>query len=221
MSVSHASVQPLELDGSRAARKRERHAERRRQILNSARTLLVRGGIENFTIAQVAAEASVSKPAVYYYFDSKEDLVCHLSLDVLAAERERLEFVLAGGGNAVDALSALIRARIDFFVQDPDSFRILHVWGPMLGLQPRLEASSQFVALMALVEGVAQRLAAERDRLRPATRVDAEKVPELAWAMSQGIIAAAALGPAHATDVSRVEELRDRACRWLLDSLVA
>jgi TetR/AcrR family transcriptional regulator len=220
MSVSDVSVQASDRDGRREARKRERHAERRRQIMQSARSLLVHQGIENFTIAQVAAVASVSKPAVYYYFESKEDLVCALSLEVLVAERARLERAVDDAESAVDALVALVRSRVDFYLEDRDSFRILHVWGPMLGLQSRLESSPQHAALLGLVVSLAQRLADERHRLRSSSRVVAAKVPELAWAMSQGIIAGTALGPTREGDVARMRELRDSACRWLLDSLV-
>jgi AcrR family transcriptional regulator len=188
--------------------------------MQSARSLLVQQGIENFTIAQVAQVASVSKPAVYYYFESKEDLVCELSLDVLVAERERLERVVNGASSAVDALTQLVRSRIDYFLEDRDSFRILHVWGPMLGLQERLESSPQHAGVIAVVARVAQRLSEERDRLRVSSRIEATRIAELAWAMSQGILAMTALGPAREADLSRAHELRDSACRWILDTLV-
>src|SRR5512133_3116708 len=126
MTVSDVIVQASERDGRREARKRERHAERRRLIMQSARALLVQQGIENFTIAQVAQVANVSKPAVYYYFDSKEDLVCELCLDVLSAERAWLERATSDVESAADALAALVAARVDFYLQDRDSFRILH-----------------------------------------------------------------------------------------------
>jgi TetR/AcrR family transcriptional regulator len=220
MSVSEVSVQASERDDRREARKRERHAERQRQILQSARSLLVLQGMENFTISQVAAVASVSKPAVYYYFDSKEDLVYALCLEVLVAEYEHLERVVNQTASAVDALAALVHTRIDFYLHDRDSFRILHVWGPMLGLQARIEASPEQAALLGLVTQVAARLAAEREPRRARLRVETLKVPELAWAMSQGIIATTVLGPMRGSDLARANELRDGACRWLLDSLV-
>jgi TetR/AcrR family transcriptional regulator len=220
MSVSDVSIQTSERDDRREARKRERHAERRRLIMQSARSLLVLQGIENFTIAQVAAVASVSKPAVYYYFDSKEDLVYALSVEVLVAERAQLERIVNDATSAVDALAALVRSRIDFYVHDRDSFRILHVWGPMLGLQARLDSSPQHAALLGLVTRIAARLVAEREQKRVPSRVEAVKVPALAWAMSQGILAMTVLGPTRERDLARTSELRDGACRWLLDSLV-
>jgi TetR/AcrR family transcriptional regulator len=220
MSVSDVVVQASERDGRREARKRERHAERRRLIMQSARSLLVQEGIENFTIAQVAAVANVSKPAVYYYFESKEDLVCELSLDVLAAERARLEPVIEEASSPAEAIAALVRTRIDFYLEDRDSFRILHVWGPMLGLQPRLEVAPQQQALFELVQRVAKRLSEDKTRVRATARVEAGRVAELAWAMSQGIIASNALGAARDEDLQRARELRDSACRWILDSLV-
>lgn len=220
MSVSNASVQASDSDARREARKRERHAERQRLILQSARSLLVRQGIENFTIAQVAAVASVSKPAVYYYFNSKEDLVLALSMDVLVAERAVLEDVIDAEARAADAVAALVRARVDFYVNDRDSFRILHVWGPILGLQGRLEASPEHAALFGLIARIAGRFAMEPAGSRLSASVDANKLVELAWAMSQGIIAMTVLGPAGDAEQTRAIELRDGACRWLLDSLV-
>lgn len=220
MSVSQLSIQASGRDDRREARKRERHAERTRLILQSARSLLVVQGIENFTIAQVAATASVSKPAVYYYFDSKEDLVYALCREILEAEHVLLERFFIQAATAVDALVAIVRSRIDFYVHGRDSFRILYVWGPMLGLQARIEASPEHAALVGLVSRVAARLSAEREKARAPSRVEVMKVPELAWAMSQGIIAAIVLGPTRASDVARAGELRDSACRWLLDSLV-
>jgi AcrR family transcriptional regulator len=188
--------------------------------MQSARSLLVHQGIENFTVAQVAAVANVSKPAVYYYFDSKEDLVFELSLEVLTAEYQRLERAITDAESGVDSLVALVRTRIDFYMEDRDSFRILHVWGPVLGLQPRVEGSAQHAALRTLLARVSERLSADRSRFRPTSRVDVAKVPELGWALSQGIVAAMAVGPEREGDAARVADLRDSACRWLLDSLV-
>jgi AcrR family transcriptional regulator len=220
MTLSDVTVQASERDGRREARKRERHAERRRLIMQSARSLLVHQGIENFTVAQVAAVASVSKPAVYYYFDSKEDLVCELSFEVLTAEHQRLERIVNAAESGVDALVGLVRTRIDFYMEDRDSFRILHVWGPVLGLEPRIESSPQYAALRALLNRVSVRLLEERTKLRATSRVDLTKVPDMAWALAQGIIAALAVGPARDGDIEKARELRDSACRWLLDSLV-
>ncbi|MGC4064558.1 MAG: TetR/AcrR family transcriptional regulator [Polyangiaceae bacterium] len=188
--------------------------------MQSARSLLVHQGIENFTVAQVAAVASVSKPAVYYYFDSKEDPVCELSFEVLTAEHQRLERAVGDAESEIDALVRLVRTRIDFYMEDRDSFRILHVWGPVLGLQPRIEASPQYAALRVLLSKVGERLNEVKNPNRAPTRVDVSKLPELGWALSQGIIAAMAVGPAREGDSLKAQELRDSACRWLLDSLV-
>ena len=89
----------------------------------------------------------------------------------------------------------------------------------MLGLQARLESSPQHTGVLAVVARVAQRLSEERDQLRVSSRIEATRMSELAWAMSQGILAMTALGPARETDLTRAHELRDSACRWILDSL--
>src|SRR5687767_1395235 len=59
----------------RDARKERRRTRWRSEIVDAASTVLTRDGIAALTVDAVAREAQVSKPAVYYYFRSKEDLV--------------------------------------------------------------------------------------------------------------------------------------------------
>ncbi|MDC0939598.1 helix-turn-helix domain containing protein, partial [Pseudomonadales bacterium] len=45
--------------------------DRRNQLLDSARDLIQRQGISGFTMEALAAEAGVSNPLVYKYFDTR------------------------------------------------------------------------------------------------------------------------------------------------------
>lgn len=220
MSVPVDTVQTVVQNARREARKRERHAERRRLIMRAARRLLIEGGIENFTVAQVAQVAQVSKPAVYYYFESKEDLVFELSVEVLEAERALLDRTTTIAPSAVDALAVLLRERVSFYLADPDSFRILHVWAPVLGLQSRLEAAPAHAAISAILAELGHRLGADRPVSRGSSHVLADRIPELVWALAQGIIGSTILDPKNAKNLARAEAMRDDACLWLLDSLV-
>jgi TetR/AcrR family transcriptional regulator len=220
MSVPVDTVQTVVRDVRREARKRERHTERRRLIMRAARQLLIEGGIEHFTVAQVAQVAHVSKPAVYYYFESKEDLVFELSVEVLEAERVILDRATTAAPSAVDALAVLIRERVSFYLSDPDSFRILHVWAPVLGLQSRVEAAPAYAAIRAILVELGRRLLAERPLSRASSHVLLDRIAELAWALALGIIGSTVLNPKNVQNLARAEVMRDDACRWLLDSLV-
>lgn len=44
-------------------------------ILDCARALIVRGGYNGFSYADIAAEVGIRKPSIHYHFPTKEDLV--------------------------------------------------------------------------------------------------------------------------------------------------
>ncbi|TYC47750.1 TetR/AcrR family transcriptional regulator [Weissella muntiaci] len=52
--------------------------EIKNMVLDSARRLIGRNGLSNLSISKVAQEADISKSHVYYYFDSKRDLIDQL-----------------------------------------------------------------------------------------------------------------------------------------------
>jgi len=59
---------------------RERRRERTKQvILQAAESLLAEGGLQNTTLANIAHRAEYSKPAIYEYFGSLEEILIELS----------------------------------------------------------------------------------------------------------------------------------------------
>lgn len=47
-------------------------------IVEAAFTLIARHGLKSTSLSMIASEVGISKPAIYYYFSSKEELVDHL-----------------------------------------------------------------------------------------------------------------------------------------------
>ena len=188
--------------------------------MRSAKDLLVAQGIERFTVAEVAQSSQLSKPAVYYYFDSKEALVFDLAIEALQIEFNVLAEVVHAAKSGVEALIDLIRIRVDFFLSDLDAFKILHVWTPALGLQRQLAQSSVSKQITALLNVISSRLTTERGAGNRAIRHDAQQLPQLAWALSQGILAQCVAGAMQPKDVEQCRTLRDVACRWLLDCML-
>jgi len=220
MTVSVAAGRTEEGDRRRRAKKLARHAERRRFIMRAARHLLVTEGILNFTVARVAKAARVSKPGVYYYFDSKEDLVFALAVEVQEEETARLLAALGEARCAADALVTLVRRRVSYYLEDRDSSRILHVWARMLGLESRLAASPAAQRARELELGLTRRLLTEHVKERTVPRLSLDRIVDLAVALSQGIIATAALDASLLEARARTEALCEDACSWLLDVLL-
>src|SRR5919198_5412279 len=62
------------------------------EIKRTARRLLVHRGIEALTLRAIAREMGMTAPALYRYFDSREELIgalCNDVLDELTSELER------------------------------------------------------------------------------------------------------------------------------------
>ncbi|MAA75484.1 MAG: TetR family transcriptional regulator [Salinisphaeraceae bacterium] len=86
----------------------ERHALKRRALLQEAGRAFSRGGFANTSLDDVAAMLGVSKPALYYYFKSKHEILyeCHkTALDLGDQARDEAE---VSGGNGLQRLHAFI-----------------------------------------------------------------------------------------------------------------
>ena len=91
--------------GSKSARTRER-------ILDAAAHVLSRKGYAGTRLADVAEQAQLQAPAIYYYFPSRDDLIEEVMWSGIARMREHLDGVLAALPQATDPL-----ARIDAAVE--------------------------------------------------------------------------------------------------------
>jgi AcrR family transcriptional regulator len=70
-------------------------AETVREIRRAARRVLVEQGAEGLALRAVAREMGMTAPALYRYFDSREDLVEHLVADLYTELSEEMEAACA------------------------------------------------------------------------------------------------------------------------------
>lgn len=92
---------------------RERKKQRMyRAVSDIAIALFLEKGFERVSVAEVAAAAEISKPTLFRYFPSKEDLVLHRFAD---HEREAAQVVVARGPGTspLDALRRNFLAGLD------------------------------------------------------------------------------------------------------------
>ncbi|OLT38226.1 TetR family transcriptional regulator [Actinomadura sp. CNU-125] len=89
---------------------RERKKQRvRAAISEAAITLFQESGFDGVTVADIAAAAEVSKPTLFAYFPSKEDLVLHRFID----HEDEPARVVRGRASGVPPLTALRRNFLD------------------------------------------------------------------------------------------------------------
>jgi AcrR family transcriptional regulator len=98
----------------------------RRQILDTARHLLVREGYQNLSMRKIADAIGYSATSIYLYFDSKDALLHALIHEGMMHLHRQLEE--AAGRHAddpVDRLRALCRCFIDFGLENPEYYEIM------------------------------------------------------------------------------------------------
>src|ERR1700729_1105458 len=109
---------------TRAPRTRMTGSERRRQLIDIARSLFAERGYEGTSIEEIALRANVSKPVVYEHFGGKEGLYAV----VVDREVERLltmATTLLGGDHSREKFEAAAVTLLRYIEENADGFRIL------------------------------------------------------------------------------------------------
>ena len=207
---------PGAADATRLARKERRHATRRQAILAAARRVVVEQGIAALTIAEVAHAAGVSKPAVFYYFASREEIVGGLAVEIFEAEVADLEKAIDAAPSGVEALVELVRAKVDRYAGDLDAFRIAYVHPQLVGLPADLLQRHVYPRSERINDMLEQRLLADRDAGALHPSLHPRRLANLAWITAHGILSlAASLQMAGGSTAAGLDQLRDEACALL------
>lgn len=113
-------------DSYERARRPAEKAARRELILKAAARLLDRGLLQDVSLNAIAQEAGLSKPNLYRYFESREDILLALFIEDLRAFRDH---VVAGAGSVrpggQDAAEAIADILVDAYAQRPRLCRFL------------------------------------------------------------------------------------------------
>ncbi|MEC7522479.1 MAG: helix-turn-helix domain-containing protein [Myxococcota bacterium] len=172
----------------RIARRDRRQAKKRALILRAAEEVLVERGLPGLTVAAVAERADLSKPAVYYYFDSRESLLAGLLVDHFVAETEAMLEAVRAADGGLAALEALMRAYVRHHRSDYAGFRALQIWALSGDAPPDLMAREVYPLSWALMGELEARLRVdlEAGRLRP--DVEPRRLANVALMTVHGIV---------------------------------
>lgn len=118
---------------ARQARKQRRRDRNREEILDAARSVLLRDGIGSVTLEAVAREAGMSKTGLYYYFTSKEALIFQLVFGILENQARRVHDSVSREETGPAAIAAIIRSTVQDFASQMEDFRLAYLHGQVSG----------------------------------------------------------------------------------------
>ena len=127
-------------------RRREKLApdpEVRRAILAAASKSIREQGVRGLSVATVLAHTQLGTRAFYRHFQSKDQLVAAVFLEMARVETRRLRKKMADAPGAIDAVAAWIDARLDLAFDD-------HIKSDLRRLS--LEAQSQMFASPEMIQ---------------------------------------------------------------------
>ena len=102
--------------GSKSAKTRER-------ILDAAAYVLSRKGYAGTRLSDVADQAEIQAPAIYYYFPSRDDLIEEVMWSGIAHMREHMARVIAAlpsNADPLDRIDAAVEAHLRYSLEISD-----------------------------------------------------------------------------------------------------
>ena len=93
---------------------------KRQNIIKAATRLFAEQGFEGTTTLQIANEASVTEPLIYYHFKGKDDLFSHILETSFKAYFSRLEALEREPGTPFQRIEALLDFHFRFVEEMPD-----------------------------------------------------------------------------------------------------
>jgi len=109
----------------RSPRKRKGHgAERRQEILDAALRLFSKLGIHAVSTREIAAAAGISQPALYAYFETRDEIAAVLCEQAFAELRGRIKVAAGEGQPDWGTFDRVCRVYINFGLEQPDAYRV-------------------------------------------------------------------------------------------------
>lgn len=172
---------------SRVDRRRQRVRD---DILGVTRRLVLEHGLGAVTLAAIADELELTKPALYYYFKSKDDLLFEVMHGLMVAEMEAIGSGLEASRTGAQALEAIIRGCAGHYENNLDVFRLAYL-ASQVGKTEKLkpEHLARIRPLNDLVYGRAERLL-KADQVAGIVRadIDARRTAFVAHSATIGLL---------------------------------
>jgi len=172
-----------------AKERREREKElRKKQILDTARTLLLEKGLNATSINQIAKRAELSVGAIYFYYKNKEDLYAALQVEGLELLSETILQAVDAEAGPEEKIRSIARAYLAFSEDQKNYFDIINYFlaAPEPIFPPELKShvdehgnDSLRILIETVLEGIREGLFRDVDPRRQAI---------ILWGTFHGII---------------------------------
>lgn len=183
-----------------AARKRLPATQRRAQLLEVARELFSREGIDQTSMRNIAGRAGVSPAVLYRHFADKDALLFALSEAFFDRLIGSFDAALSGKTDPVERLRALMAAYTGFGIDNPHEYRLT-----FMTALPRLQRGAEMQAFRernragAAVEtaaiprgivcfGMLERCVLDAVKAGLTAERDAGALTEAVWASGHGLV---------------------------------
>jgi AcrR family transcriptional regulator len=98
----------------------------RERIVREATRLFSAKGYNGVSVREIVKAAGITKPTLYYYYQSKEQLFERIILDTLEDFRRQLERVVKQSGPIRDRLLSICRLHLEFPRSNTERSRLAH-----------------------------------------------------------------------------------------------
>jgi AcrR family transcriptional regulator len=115
-SMSPDIAQPLQ--GARHAQREKNRQAKRQAVLSTAAQMFNERGFHATSLDDVAARLGVSKPTLYYYVKSKDQILLECVRQGLEMTLQGIEASRQAGGSALDQLEACMRVYAQIVTMD-------------------------------------------------------------------------------------------------------
>lgn len=131
-----------------------RYQERQDEILAVAGRVFARDGYHQASMRDIAREAVISLAGLYYYAESKEELLFAISVRAFDTVIQGARGAIAAGTSAEDRLANIVRNHLDYFVSHLDEMKVLSHEADSLTGTYRSEIQARKRRYVTLVEEV-------------------------------------------------------------------
>lgn len=170
---------------------RRRRGELREQILDVADALLFdHGAAQEVSIDAVVEAVGCTPPALYYYFDSKEELLLEVCKRQYARFAEEMEASLPPDQDPLAELIARGHAYLDWAVIHPEHYRILFMTTTGAPQETGDDQARNAAGLAQLIDNIERAIGA--GRLPPG---DSLQMALVLWSAVHGITSIAVANP--------------------------
>jgi AcrR family transcriptional regulator len=105
----------------------------RQEILEAARELFVREGVESTSIRKIAERIEYAPGTIYLYFKDKSEIVQTLCEETFSKLTQRLQAIKDDRSTTLDSLRRGLRTYIEFGIQNPNHYLVAFILvGPVL-----------------------------------------------------------------------------------------